>query len=190
MARKLAVKSGAKPVKAGATKTKKAPPKKRPGAGNLLKAADMARLQETFVHPFNPNSEITGVQMGARLGLKRLGVNFIRIAAGKDGYVPHAHQFEEEWVYVLYGIGEALIGEHWVDIGSGDFLAYPAPQVVHHLRNSGAEELVCLVGGEKLAFDVVEYPTIGRRSVRIGEVRTIYDAKAGTALAPAKTKKK
>ncbi|MBL8549135.1 MAG: cupin domain-containing protein [Hyphomonadaceae bacterium] len=187
----MARKSAQKPVKAGARKAKKASPKKASAAkAHVLKGADMARLQMTFAHPLNPNSEVSGVRMGAHLGLKRTGVNFIRIAAGREAYVPHAHQLEEEWVYILYGQGEALIGTEWVAVGAGDFLAYPAPQIVHHLRNAGFEDLVCLMGGESLAFDVVDYPTVARRSVRIGATRTLFDPKTAQVLTPPKPKRK
>lgn len=179
MAKKKSVKSGAKKMK-----------KSDVAAAHLLKAADMGRLQATFSHPWNPNSEVTGVQMGARMGLKRTGVNFVRIAAGKEGYIPHAHQREEEWVYILYGQGEALIGDAWFPVGTGDFLAFPAPQVVHHLKNTSSEDLVCLMGGEALDFEVVDFPTIGRRVVQAGEERTVYDAKSAATFGPPKPKKK
>jgi uncharacterized cupin superfamily protein len=157
---------------------------------HLLKAADMAKLQETFSHPWNPASEITGVQMGAKLGLKRMGVNFARLAPGKESFVPHAHQREEEWLYILYGQGEALIGEKWVAVGPGDFLAFPTPSVTHHLKNSGFEDLVYLMGGENLDFEVVDFPTLKRRSVRIGEERTVYDSAAGKGFTPPTAKRK
>jgi uncharacterized cupin superfamily protein len=173
-----------KKSKAGAAKVKKS----ATGA-HILKAADMAKLQQTFSHPWNPTSEITGVQMGRKLGLKRTGVNFARIAPGKESYLPHAHQREEEWLYILYGNGEALIGDAWVPVGTGDFMAFPAPQVVHHLRNSGAEDLVYLMGGESLEFEVVDFPTLNRRSVRIGEERTVYDSKTGARDSPPKAKR-
>jgi uncharacterized cupin superfamily protein len=161
---------------------------KKAGA-HLLKAADMAGLQETFSHPWNPNSEITGVQMGRKLGLKRTGVNFARIAPGKESFVPHAHQREEEWLYILYGQGEALIGDSWVAVGAGDFLAFPTPSVTHHLKNSGFEDLVYLMGGESLDFEVVDFPTLKRRSVRMGDERTVYDASTGQSFTPPKPKR-
>jgi uncharacterized cupin superfamily protein len=176
-----------------ARKTVKAPARKVKKSGavraHLLKAADMGRLQQTFSHPFNPNSEITGVRMGAKLGLKRTGVNFARLAPRKESFVPHAHQREEEWIYILFGEGEALIGETRTRVGAGDFMAFPAPQVTHHLRNVGMDDLVYLMGGEALDFEMVDFPTLGKRTIRVGEERTVYDLKAGAPLRAAAPKR-
>jgi uncharacterized cupin superfamily protein len=160
------------------TAAKKAAPRRK-GPANLLRAADMARLEQTFSHPWNPNSEIAGVMMGRALGLKRLAVNFARVPAGKESFVPHAHQREEEWVYILYGQGMALIGDQEVEVGAGDFLAFPAPQVAHHLRNTGFEDLVYLMGGEMLDADIVDFPTLKKRGVWAGGAMRAYDADAG-----------
>jgi len=127
--------------------------------------------------------------MGRELGLKRMGVNFARIPAGKESYVPHAHQREEEWIYILYGQGMALIGDVEVEVGPGDFMAFPAPQVAHHLRNTGFEDLVYLMGGENRDMDIVEFPTLKKRMVwHAGDVRA-YAGDAGVnPFAPAKAK--
>ncbi|MBI1187217.1 MAG: cupin domain-containing protein [Alphaproteobacteria bacterium] len=168
-----------KTAKARAAKTAKKAASRRKGPPHLLRAVDMAKLEQTFSHPWNPRSEITGVMMGRALGLKRLGVNFARIPAGKESFVPHAHQREEEWLYILYGQGMALIGDEEVEVGAGDFLAFPAPQVAHHLRNTGFEDLVYLMGGEALDADVVDFPSVKKRGVRVGEEMRAYDLDAG-----------
>lgn len=156
----------------------------------LLRAAEMAKLQRTFSHPWNPNSEIIGVRMGKHAGLKRLGVNFARVPAGKESYLPHAHAREEEWIYILYGQGTALIEGKEYEVGAGDFMAFPAPQVAHHLKNTGYEDLVYLMGGEALDMDVVDFPTLNKRMVWQGEDARAYDSDAGkNPFAPAAKKK-
>ena len=45
---------------------------------NVLRSRDIGARQQTFRHPWNPNSEITGVQLGVALGLKRVGVSIAR----------------------------------------------------------------------------------------------------------------
>ncbi|MES1197061.1 MAG: cupin domain-containing protein, partial [Pseudomonadota bacterium] len=104
------------------------------------------------------------------------------VPSGKESFVPHAHHREEEWVYILMGQGKALIGEAWLDVGAGDFLAFPAPQVTHHLKNVGEEDLVYLMGGEHAKMDVVDFPTVGKRTVRLGDRVTVYDAESGVDL--------
>ena len=45
----------------------------------LLRATDIAARSQTFSHPWNPLSEITGYQLAKSTGLKRVGVNLARI---------------------------------------------------------------------------------------------------------------
>lgn len=157
---------------------------------HLLRARDIGAMQQSFSHPWNPNSEIIGVQLGKALGLKRAGVSIARVPPGKESFVPHAHHREEEWLYILMGEGHALVGEEWLPVGAGDFLAFPAPQVTHHLRNVGAEDLVYLMGGENPKMDVVDFPTLGKRTVRLGDRVTVYDSASGVELPMPKPQKK
>ena len=114
----------------------------------LLRAADIAARSQTFSHPWNPRSELTGYQMAKATGLKRTGVNLARIAPGKESFVYHSHWREEEWIYILEGRGVARIDDVDYEVGPGDFMAFPTPGVAHHLRNPFERELVYLMGGE------------------------------------------
>ena len=49
-----------------------------------------------FQHPLNPNSEIHGHQLGRLAGLRRTGVNLIRLPPGKESFIYHSHETEEE----------------------------------------------------------------------------------------------
>ena len=149
------------------------------GPANLMRQREIASGLRTFSHPWNAKSEMRGVALGAAMGFRRIGVNFIRIAPGREAYAPHAHAHEEEWVFILEGRGRALAGEHAFDVGPGDFLAYPAPQVVHHLVNAGKSDLVCLMGGEVLPLDVVDFPRHRKRMVWVNGRVTAYAMDAG-----------
>lgn len=145
---------------------------KRP---ELIRAAEAEAAAETHSHPWNPSSEIVGVQLGRRAGLTRIGISLARIAPGKESFVYHSHEREEEWLYILSGTGTAEIdgGEH--EVGPGDFMGFPAPSVAHHLRNSGTEHLIYLMGGESLDAEVATFPRLGKRRVRAGGRVEIYD---------------
>jgi uncharacterized cupin superfamily protein len=71
----------------------------------LLRAADSAAKMGKHAHPWNPNSEMTGVMLSRLTGLERTAVNLARIAPGKESFVYHAHAREEEWLYILSGTG-------------------------------------------------------------------------------------
>ena len=75
---------------------------------NLVRAADVAEHLQQFSHPWNPDSEMHGMQLARSVGLKRTGVNFIRVPPGRESYVYHSHRYEEEWIYVLSGRATAL----------------------------------------------------------------------------------
>jgi uncharacterized cupin superfamily protein len=143
---------------------------------NIVRAADVAAHSQEFSHPWNPNSEMHGMQLARSVGLKRTGVNFIRVPAGKESYVYHSHQCEEEWIYVLSGRAITLIDDVEYEVGAGDFIGFPTPSVAHLMRNPGPEDLVYLAGGESREFDVADFPKLGKRMVRVGKHVDIYDA--------------
>ncbi|HLA71335.1 MAG TPA: cupin domain-containing protein [Steroidobacteraceae bacterium] len=151
---------------------------------NIVRAADIAAHSQQFSHPWNPNSEMHGTQLGLSVGLKRTGVNFMRVPAGKEAYVYHSHRHEEEWIYLLSGRAIATIDGADYEIGAGDFIGYPTPSVAHLMRNPGPEDLVYLSGGEHLDFDVAEFPTLGKRMVRSGKQVEIFDDSDVQAFGP------
>jgi uncharacterized cupin superfamily protein len=146
-----------------------------PKPSPLIRAADRARMpDQSFSHPFNPASEIHGFPLGAAAGLSRVGVNLLRVPPGKESFVLHSHHGEEEFLYILSGRGMARIGDEEHEVGPGDFMGFPTPSVVHHLRNPFDEDLVYLSGGERKPMEVADLPLQNKRMVRVGEAISIY----------------
>jgi len=141
----------------------------------LIRAADAAAKEGIHSHPWNPLSEMKGVQLARLAGLKRIGVSLARIAPGKESFVYHSHEREEEWLYIISGRGTAEIDGADYEVGPGDFMGFAAPSVAHHLRNAGGEELVYLMGGESLDMEVARFPKQRRVMVRTGDKVEIYD---------------
>jgi uncharacterized cupin superfamily protein len=150
----------------------------------LIRAADAEAKAGLHSHPWNPRSEMVGVQLGRLAGLERTGVSLARIAPGKESFVYHSHSCEEEWIYILAGRGTAEIDGADYEVGPGDFMGFAAPSVAHHLRNTGAEELVYLMGGERLGAEVATFPRLGRRMVRVGDRVEIFDIADARAFGP------
>ena len=142
---------------------------------NIVRAADIDAHAQEFSHPWNPESLMRGTQLARSVGLKRTGVNLIRIPAGKESFAYHSHQHEEEWIYVLSGKALALIDDVKYEVGTGDFIGFPAPSVAHHLRNPGPDELVYLVGGENRDNEIADFPKLGKRIDRRGKDVEIVD---------------
>jgi uncharacterized cupin superfamily protein len=151
---------------------------------NIVRAADIAAHGQEFAHPWNPQSQMIGTQLARSVGLKRTGVNFIRVPPGRESFVYHSHRYEEEWIYVLSGNASAHIDGQDFPISQGDFIGFPAPSVAHLLRNTGCEDLVYLAGGENREFEVADFPTLGKRMIRMGQQVDIYDVDDAKAFGP------
>ena len=121
-----------------------------------------------YVHPLDAACETQGRYLSRMAGLQRAGVSVMRLAPGKSSFPLHAHACEEEWIFILDGVGTALIGDAGFPVAAGDFVAYPADGAAHSLRNDSAHDIVYLMGGENLAADVVAFPVLGKRMVRVG----------------------
>jgi len=150
----------------------------------LLRAADIAARAQTFSHPWNAKSELTGYQLGKSTGLRRIGVNLARMAPGKESFVYHSHWTEEEWIYILEGRGIARIDDVEYEVGAGDFMAFPTPAVAHHLSNPFDEELVYLMGGENHETEVADFPDLGKRVFRSKRGAEVFDLGAAEPFGP------
>jgi uncharacterized cupin superfamily protein len=150
----------------------------------LLRAADIAAKAGNHSHPWNPKSEMKGVQLAREAGLKRIGVSLATIAPGKESFVYHSHEREEEWLYILSGAGTAEIDGEEYPVGPGDFMGFPTPSVAHHLRNGGAEDLVYLMGGESLDAEIATFPRLAKKMVRAGDKVEIYDVADARPFGP------
>lgn len=131
----------------------------------LLRAEERGE-ELRFQHPLNENSEILGYQLSRRVRLPRTAVNVMRVPPGRESFVYHSHQSEEEWIYVLSGRAVVEIEDAAYEVGPGDFMGFPAPSVGHHLRNPFAEDVVYLCGGEIHDLEVADYPRLGLRLIR------------------------
>jgi uncharacterized cupin superfamily protein len=149
----------------------------------LVRASEMDENASGFSHPWNPNSEMYGVRLGALAGLSRVGVNRVRVPAGKESFIYHSHYREEEWIYILSGRGVAEIDGEEHEVVAGDFMGFPTT-VAHHLRNPNDEDLVYLVGGESHDLEVADFPRLGKRMIRRGQGVEIYDTSDARPFGP------
>lgn len=118
------------------------------------------------VHSLNPAAVRLNKSLGDEAGLRKIGIHLITIAPGDKSTEFHAHRYEEEAIYVLSGHGIEVIGDERHKIGPGDFIGLPAGGPAHETINDGAVPLICLVIGQRLPQDVVDYPRIGKRMYR------------------------
>ena len=133
----------------------------------LLTALDIEQMPgERKVHFLNPGATRFNKSLGDAVGLRNLGIHRIEMEPGQESTEHHLHHYEEEAVYVLSGAGTLFLGEDSYPIGPGDFVGFPCRTVPHSIRNDGTELLVCLVIGQRLDQDVVDYPRLQKRLYR------------------------
>ena len=141
-----------------------------------LSAEKIAALQGVRrVHNLNPAAIRTDKSLGDEAGLKNIGIHLITIAPGDKSTEFHMHRYEDEAIYVLSGNGTAVIGDTKQKIASGDFIGFPANTVAHETINDGTDPLICLVIGQRLSQDVVDYPRKGKRLYRNSGERSYVD---------------
>ena len=133
---------------------------------SYLSAAEISAAPEVHMrHPFNPNSDIYLRSLGRPVGLTRLSLSIARVPPGRESFIYHSHERDEEFLYILSGRGRAEIDAKMIEVGPGDFMGFPTPSVCHHLTNPYEEDLVYLMGGESSAFDIGHFPRIGRKMI-------------------------
>ena len=143
----------------------------------LLRKADIQALpEERRPHPLDAALVRHTRSLGDAAGLSTIGVHLVRLTQGDTSSVLHFHHQDEEWVYVLSGRGTANIGEVQHEVSPGDFMGFVAGSQPHNLHNPHAEDLVYLVGGNRLPFDVCDYPKIGKRRYRVNGKNVYVDA--------------
>ena len=132
----------------------------------LLRAAEIQASEEMRLrHPLNPNSDARLRPLSELAGMQRVRLTLARIPPGKESFAYHAHDADEEFVYILAGRGRAEIGDQTFEVGPGDFMGFPTPSVAHHLTNPYAEDLVYLMGGERSRVEVGTFPRAGKRII-------------------------
>jgi uncharacterized cupin superfamily protein len=141
-----------------------------------LSAEAIARMEGLRrVHQLNSAAIRLDKSLGDETGLRNIGIHLVTIAPGDKSTELHSHKYEEEAIYVLSGHGSEIMGDTKHKVGPGDFIAFPAGGLAHETVNDGAEPLVCLVIGQRLVQDVVDYPRMGKRLYRNSGQRDMVD---------------
>lgn len=134
----------------------------------LLRAAEIESMpEEARVHPLDSTSVRHTRSLGDAVGLGTIGVHLVRLKPGMTSSVYHFHHHDEEWLYVLSGRGVTEIGDEKFGVGPGDFMGFVAGSLPHNMTNTGTEDLTYLVGGNRLPFDICDYPRIRMRRYRM-----------------------
>lgn len=135
-------------------------------------------------HPLAENSRLFLLPLSDRVGMSRIGLSLARIPPGKDGFLPHAHAGQEEFLYIISGLGVLTINDSRTEVSAGDLVGFPTDGAAHHLCNDSDTDLVYLMGGERTAADVVSFPTIGKKGFWANGAMHFVDDENVQSLAP------
>ena len=143
---------------------------------HLLRAAEIAAMPKKQIqHQFNNNAIRLTRSLSTALGLQRLGLHLVTLERGRDSRSHHYHDADEEFIYIIAGVGLAKIGDQTFSVSAGDFMGFTAPSEPHSLHNSSSDDLVYLMGGESAPIDIVHYPDIGRSMTKSHGRRSYSD---------------
>ncbi len=104
-----------------------------------------------YRHRYPDSDECHGYSkpLGRAAGLRKIGVNLMRLPPGERSSWPHAEEKEEEFVYVLAGEVDVWINGTVHAMQPGDLAAFPAGTGISHcFINNTSDEALLLVGGE------------------------------------------
>lgn len=91
-----------------------------------------------------------GSAVGAKLGLKKIGIHIETLLPGRRTSFPHAESEEEEFAFVIEGNPHAWINGDIFPLRPGDFVAFPAGTgITHTFINNASYPAKLLVGGDK-----------------------------------------
>jgi uncharacterized cupin superfamily protein len=102
-----------------------------------------------------------------RIGARKLGYSVVRLKPGKRAWPYHSHHSNEEFFYVLEGIGTLRHADEEIPIRAGDFICSPAdPQQPHQIINTSDDILSYITMSTMEETDVFLYPDSSKFGVR------------------------
>lgn len=112
-----------------------------------------------------------GASIGAKLGLKAIGVHVGLLPPGRRTSWPHAESLEEEFVFVLEGTPDVWMDGHLHRLGPGDFVAFPAGTGIAHTFLNNTQHLCKLLVGGEASKDAnrIHYPLHPARNEQVRE---------------------
>jgi uncharacterized cupin superfamily protein len=127
------------------------------------------------------NSRRWNRRLGEHAGLKNFGVNLTRLVPGSQSSFRHAHDKQDEFIWVVSGEVVLETNEGAQTLGVGMCAGFPAGGGNAHrfVNRSGADALI-LVVGDRTPFDEVVYPDVDLHGKAGADARYVFTRKDGT----------
>ena len=121
--------------------------------------------------------------LGDIFGLRNFGVNITRLPPGAASALRHAHEKQDEFVYILDGSCTLVTDAGNTPLSAGMCAGFPAGTGdAHHLVNRGTADCLYLEVGDRTLFERVTYPD-DDLDIRPGpDGKSVYFRKDGTSV--------
>ncbi len=129
-----------------------------------MPADEIPATQGSRFYPGDLNADMAGRtkrKLGDAFGLNNFGVNLTLLAPGAASALMHAHERQDEFIYILEGTPTLRFGENEHRLGPGDCIGFPAGGPPHQLINRSDAPVRYLEIGDRTAGDVARYPEHG-----------------------------
>jgi uncharacterized cupin superfamily protein len=126
-----------------------------------LVAAEAAKRTKSSNYPEPFASMMNGrvkQPLGDVFGLTNFGVNRTILVPGAVSSLHHAHNGQDEMIYVLEGHPTLYSGDTEMLLHPGMCAGFAHGGPAHHLKNDGLEDVVILEIGDRSAGDDISYP--------------------------------
>jgi uncharacterized cupin superfamily protein len=152
----------------------------------VIRAAEAPPRARASGYPPDLAAKVAGREkrpLGDRFGLKNFGVNLTRLAPGAASSLRHAHEKQDEFVYVLEGEPTLVTDAGATPLAPGMCAGFPAGTGnAHHLVNRTERDVLYLEIGDRSPGDSASYPDDDLLAVLGGDGKWRYTRKDGTPL--------
>ncbi|MEO3474479.1 cupin domain-containing protein [Roseomonas sp. CAU 1739] len=149
-------------------------------------AAEVPPRARASTYPADLVAKIGGRQktvLGDLFGLQNFGVNLTRLPPGSASALRHAHEKQDEFVYILEGACTLVTDAGETPMAAGMCAGFRAGTGdAHHLVNRGSADCLYLEVGDRTRFEKVEYPDDDLMILPGPDGKSVYYRKDGTPI--------
>ncbi|MBU2934485.1 MULTISPECIES: cupin domain-containing protein [Pacificibacter] len=131
-----------------------------PKGGKIDIANVPAKIGTLYPPPHHINTKAREKRaLGEAVGLNQFGVNITRLGPNTWSALPHWHEREDEFVYVIEGHPTLIYGDTEEQLAPGDCAGFKAGiEVGHCLQNRTDKDVVILEVGSRITAERAFYP--------------------------------
>lgn len=130
--------------------------------GKIDIAAVLPKIGTLYPPPFHKNTKAREKRaLGDVVDLTQFGVNITRLGPNTWSALPHWHEREDEFVYIIEGHPTLVYGDSEEQLAPGDCAGFKAGvEIGHCLQNRTGKDVVILEVGSRITGERAFYPNL------------------------------